>query len=150
MAAATTALDSEIGALVAKVAQKKLLDNTLIILTSPTGSLFGRHGLWASGDASDPLNMYEEVVATPMVWSWAGHVVPMATRPEMVSAYDLVPTICDITPAELPERNLCGRSYLALASGKPLPKKAAVADHCVCAVRRHRDGAQRPLQVDCA
>jgi arylsulfatase len=67
--------------------------------------------------------MYEEVIATPMIWSWAGHVVPLATRPELVSAYDLVPTICDITPAELPERNLCGRSYLALASGKPLPKK---------------------------
>jgi arylsulfatase A-like enzyme len=123
VAAATTALDAEIGALVAKVTQKKLLDNTLIIFTSPCGSLFGRHGLWASGDASDPVNLYEEAVATPMVWSWAGHVVPMATRPEMVSAFDLVPTICDITPAQLPERNLCGRSYLALASGKPLPRK---------------------------
>jgi arylsulfatase A-like enzyme len=123
VAAATTALDAEIGALVAKVTQKKLLDNTLIIFTSPCGSLFGRHGLWASGDASDPVNLYEEAVATPMVWSWAGHVVPMATRPEMVSAFDLVPTICDITPAGLPERNLCGRSYLALASGKPLPRK---------------------------
>jgi arylsulfatase len=67
--------------------------------------------------------MFEEVVATPMLWSWAGHVVPTATRPEMISAYDLVPTICDITPAELPDRNLCGRSYLPLASGKPLPKK---------------------------
>jgi arylsulfatase A-like enzyme len=123
VAAATTALDLEIGALVAKLTQKKLLDSTLIIFTSPCGSLFGRHGLWASGDASDPVNMYQEAVATPMVWSWLGHVVPLATRPEMVSAYDLVPTICDITPAQLPERNLCGRSYLALASGKPLPKK---------------------------
>jgi arylsulfatase A-like enzyme len=123
VAAATTALDVEIGALVAKVTQKKMLDNTLIIFTSPCGSLFGRHGLWASGDASDPVNMYEEAVATPMVWSWPGHVVPLATRPEMVSAGDLVPAICDITPAELPDRNLPGRSYLALASGRPLPKK---------------------------
>lgn len=123
VAAATTALDLEIGALVAKITQKKLLDNTLIVLTSPCGALFGRHGLWASGDASDPVNMYEETVATPMVWSWPGHVVPLATRPEMVSASDLMPTICDITAAELPGRNLWGRSYLALASGKPLPKK---------------------------
>ena len=123
VAAATTALDVEIGALVAKITQKKLLDNTLIVFTSPCGSLFGRHGLWASGDASDPVNMYEEVVATPMLWSWPGHVVPLATRPELVSASDLVPTICDITPAELPVRNLWGRSYLPLASGKPLPKK---------------------------
>jgi len=122
-AAATTALDSEVSALVAKLTQKKLLDPTLIILTSPTGSLFGRHGLWGAGDSSDPVNMYEEVVATPMIWSWPGHVVPLATRPEMISAYDLVPSICDITPAPLPARNLGGRSYLSLAGGKPLPKK---------------------------
>jgi arylsulfatase A-like enzyme len=123
VAAATTALDGEIGNLVNRLTQKKLLGETLIIFTSPCGSLFGRHGMWASGDASEPVNFYEEVVATPMIWSWAGHVPPLATRPEMVSAYDLVPTICDITPAEAPDRNLCGRSYLPLVTGKPLPKK---------------------------
>ena len=123
VAAATSALDGEVGALVARITRRKLLDNTLIVFTSPCGSLFGRHGLWASGDGSDPVNMFEEAVATPMVWSWSGHVVPLATRPEMVSAYDLVPTICDITHVRLPERNLCGRSYLALASGKPLPQE---------------------------
>ena len=103
--------------------QKKLLDNTLVIFTSPTRIAVRAARTVGPGDASDPLNMYEEVVATPMMWSWRGHVVPLATRPEMVSAYDLVPTICDITPAELPKRNLCGRSYLTLATGKPLPKK---------------------------
>jgi arylsulfatase A-like enzyme len=123
VAAAATALDSEIGRLVARLTQKKLLGDTLIIFTAPTGSLFGRHGLWASGDASDPVNMYEEVVAPPMLWSWTGRVPPLAVRPEVVSAYDLVPVICDITPAELPDRNLCGRSYLPLVTGKPLPKK---------------------------
>jgi arylsulfatase A-like enzyme len=122
-AAATTALDADIGTLVARLVQKKLLGETLIALTAPVGSLFGRHGLWASGDASDPVNFFEEVVATPMIWSWPGRVPPLAVRPEMVSAYDLVPTICDITPADLPDRNLCGRSYLPLVTGKPLPKK---------------------------
>ena len=123
IAAATTALDAQIGSLVAALTQKKLLGDTLILFTSPCGSLFGRHGLWGSGDASDPVNMYEEVIATPMLWSWPGHVPPLAVRPELVSAYDLVPTMCDITPAGLPDRNLCGRSYLAIATGKPLPKK---------------------------
>ena len=122
VAAATTALDTDVAVLVARLRQKKFLDSTLIILTSPTGSLFGRHGLWGSGNSSDPVNMYEEVVNTPMIWSWPGHTAPLATRPEMVSAYDLIPTICDITPAPLPGGNLCGRSYLPLISGKPLPK----------------------------
>ncbi|HEY1497189.1 MAG TPA: sulfatase-like hydrolase/transferase [Candidatus Solibacter sp.] len=123
VAAATTALDGEIGSMVARLIQKKMLGGTLIAFTSPVGSLFGRHGLWATGDASDPINFFEEVVATPMIWSWNGRVPPLAVRPEVVSAYDLLPTICDITPAELPGSNLCGRSYLPLVTGKPLPKK---------------------------
>jgi arylsulfatase A-like enzyme len=56
------------------------------------------------------------------------------TRPELVSAYDLLPTLCDLTGADLPARNLCGRSYLPLATGKPLPKKqpwrTTVFSHC--------------------
>ena len=123
IAAAVMALDAAIGTVTAKLMQKKLQEGTLIILTSPCGSLFGRHGLWGAGNSSEPLNMYEEVIATPLLVSWLGRVVPGGVRPEVVSAYDLIPTICDITPAALPDRNLCGRSYLALAAGKPLPKK---------------------------
>jgi arylsulfatase A-like enzyme len=109
--------------LLAKLGQRKLLDNTLVIFTGTCGSLLGRHGLWDSGEASEPVNMYEEVVVPPLFWSWPGHVPAQATRPELVSAYDLVPTLCDLTAADLPDRKLCGRSYLAIATGKPLPKK---------------------------
>jgi arylsulfatase A-like enzyme len=122
-AAAVTALDDDVAALLSRLSDRRLLDQTLIIFTSTCGSLLGRHGLWDSAPASDPANMYEEVVATPLVWSWPGHVPPQLTRPELVSAYDLVPTLCELTGADLPARNLCGRSYLPLATGKPLPKK---------------------------
>lgn len=123
VAAAATALDDEVAALLSGLSQKKLTDGTLIVFTSTCGSLLGRHGLWGSGLASDPVNMFDEVVATPMIWSWPGRVPAQAVRPEVVSAYDLLPTVCDIAPTPLPERNLCGRSYLAIATGKPLPKK---------------------------
>ena len=121
VAAATTALDAEVGSLVARLIQKKLLGDTLIILTAPCGSLFGRHGLWASGDASDPVNFYEEVVAPPMIWSWSGHVPPLAAsrggQRVRSGAHDLRHH-SRRTPA-----GLCGRSYLLLVTGKPLPKK---------------------------
>lgn len=113
-AAAMTALDDDVAALLSKLTQRRLLDHTLVVFTSTCGSLLGRH---------DSAGMYEEVVATPLVWSWLGHVPAQSTRPELVSAYDLMPTICDLTAAGLPQRNLCGRSYLPLATGKPLPKK---------------------------
>ena len=122
-AAAVTALDAEVGATTGQLAEKKLLDNTLVIFTAPTGSLLGRHGLWGGSDSSNPPNFFEEVINTPMIWTWPQRVVPLGTRPELVSGYDLLPTICDLTPADLPAANLPGRSYLLLAGGKPLPKK---------------------------
>jgi arylsulfatase A-like enzyme len=122
-AAAVSALDDEVGALVSKLRDRKLLDGTLIVFTAACGSLLGRHGLWGAGDGSDPVNMFEEVVAPPMIWSWQGHIPTQATRPELVSNYDLVPTICDLTGADLPTKNPCGRSYLPVVMNKPLPKK---------------------------
>jgi arylsulfatase A-like enzyme len=44
-------------------------------------------------------------------------------RPELVSAYDFAPSICDLLGIAPPAANLCGRSYVLLAAGKPLPKK---------------------------
>jgi arylsulfatase A-like enzyme len=122
-AAAVSAFDDEVGVLIARLTQKGLLANTLIVFTATCGNLAMRHGLWGAGDASEPRNMYQEAVATPLIWSWLGRVPAQVTRPDQVSAYDLVPTICEIASSNLPSANLCGRSYLALATGKPLPKK---------------------------
>ena len=123
VAAGITALDDNVQTILARLSQKQVVDQTLVIFTSTCGSLYGRRGLWDSGDASNPPNMYEEVVNTPMVWSWPGRVPAQATVVELVSAYDLMPSLCDVVDVELPNRNLCGRSYKALATGKPLPKK---------------------------
>ena len=124
-AAATTALDDQIPLVLAKLHQRGLRENTLIVVSSDSGYLLGRHGVWSSGLSTDPINMYEEVMQAPMIWHWLGHVPAQSVRPELVSTYDFVPTICDLTGADLPAgRNLCGRSYLPLVTGKPLPKKS--------------------------
>jgi arylsulfatase A-like enzyme len=116
-----TALDDEVQSVLARVTQKKLRDNTLVIFTSTCGALLSHHGLWEAGEASDPVNMYEESVATPMILSWPMRLPPSTTRPEIVSSYDLVPTVCDLLSLDLPPK-LCGRSYALPATGKPLPK----------------------------
>jgi arylsulfatase A-like enzyme len=121
-AAALSELDAQVNLSLAAIDQKGLLDNTLMVFSSTCGSLLGRHGLWDSGDASDPVNMFDEVVNTPLFWSWAGRVPALATQVELVSSYDLVPSICDALGIPAPAA-LCGRSYLLMAAGKPLPKK---------------------------
>ncbi len=123
VAAAISAVDEQVGSLIEKLRQRQLLDDTLVVFTSTCGSLYGRHGLWNSGEASDPVNMYEESVSTPMIWRWPSRLPPQTTRPESLSACDFVPAICEVAGVAPPGRNLCGRSYLTLAMGKPLPKK---------------------------
>jgi arylsulfatase A-like enzyme len=142
--AAVSAFDDEVGALIARLTARGLLDNTLIVMTATCGNLATHHGLWGAGSASNPPNMFQEAVLTPLIWSWLGHVPSQITRPEQVSAYDLVPTICEIVGSNLPSANLCGRSYLALATGKPLPKKQPwrtmvfAADHSTAMARVER------------
>ncbi|MGH9675443.1 MAG: sulfatase family protein [Bryobacteraceae bacterium] len=125
-AASVTALDDQIPILLAKLRERGLHENTLIVFTGDNGYLLGRHGLWSKGLASDPINMYEEVMQVPMVLNWAGSLPVEATRPELVSFYDVMPTLCEAAGIEAPAgRNLCGRSFLDLARGRPLPKNRA-------------------------
>jgi arylsulfatase A-like enzyme len=121
--AAVTAMDDEVQSLLARLAQRKLGDQTLVIFTSTCGALLSHHGLWGAGESSDPVNMFEESVATPLIWSWPLRVPPQGVRPEIVSGYDLVPSLCGALDIQPPAGNLCGRSYALLATGKPLPKK---------------------------
>jgi arylsulfatase A-like enzyme len=122
-AAAVTSMDDEIGAILTRLRDRQLLGNTLVIFTAACGALLGRHGLWGASDASNPPNMFDEAVSTPILWSWLGHVPALAVRPDPISAYDFIPTICDLLTIPVPARNLCGRSYAPIATGKPLPKK---------------------------
>lgn len=123
-AAAVTALDDQIPVLQKKLFERALFDNTIFIFTGDNGFLLGRHGLWSKGHASNPINMYEEVMQTPMIWQWPGRIPVQATRPEMVSFYDFLPTLCEAVGIDPPkERNLCGRSYFPLLANRPLPKK---------------------------
>jgi len=122
-AAAVTALDDQILILRRKLTEKGLTDSTLVIFTGDNGFLLGRHGLWSKGLASDPPNMFEEVMATPMIWNWPGKVPVQGVRPEVISVYDFLPSVCDAVGIDPPSgRNLPGRSYLFAATNRALPK----------------------------
>lgn len=121
-AASVTALDDQLPALIKTLRDKNLTDNTVVILAGDNGYLLGRHGFWSKGLASDPINMYEEVIGVPMIWSWPGKIPIESTRPEQVSSYDFMPSLCELAGVEAPERNLCGSSYLRLALNHPLNK----------------------------
>lgn len=128
-AAATTALDDQIPVLLRKLRERGLVDNTLVVLTGDNGYLLGRHGLWSKGLASDPINMYDEVMQVPMIWSWPGKIPTEAVTPELISFYDVLPSLCEVTGTAVPAgRNLSGRSFAPLAMRRPLPRNRPWAD----------------------
>lgn len=142
-AAATTALDDQIPVLLGKLADKRLLGNTLIVFTGDNGFLLGRHGLWSKGHASDPINMYEEVVRVPLLMAWSGKIPPEATSPELVSFYDVMPTLAEAAGVSVPaNRNLTGRSFLYIAKRDPLPRGAEGWRNLVFAHMRNTEMAR--------
>jgi arylsulfatase A-like enzyme len=147
-AASVTALDDEIWRLVKKLDERGLRDDTLIVFTATCGSMLGRHGLWGDGRASDPPNMFDEVVHVPAIWQWGRRIPPESVRPELVRSFDLVPTICEMTgqPAPAAGANLPGRSYVPAVVNEPFPKKhpwAGLAFGEFGTVRMVRDGTYK-------
>lgn len=122
-AAAVTALDDQVGTLLAKIHDRGLDENTLVLFTADNGFLLGRHGLWSNGHAANPITMYEEVMQVPMIWRWIGHIPAENMRPELTSTYDLLPSLCDVAGVPVPQGNRPGRSYWPLIANKPLPRK---------------------------
>jgi arylsulfatase A-like enzyme len=121
-AAAISALDAQIPLLLSKLHDRGLREHTLIVFCAANGALLGRHGLWGDGASSDPVNMYEEAVRVPMIWNWPGRVPVESVRNELVSFYDVVPSLCEVAGVAPPAGSI-GRSYVTLAYGKRLPKK---------------------------
>ncbi len=120
-AAATTAVDDRVGALLDYLDEKKLSEQTLVVFVGDNGFLLGRHGYWSKGLASDPINMYEEVMAVPLIARWLRTIPSGRVRQELVSFYDFVPSILDLLGLPRPKaRNLCGRSYWPLLTTRAL------------------------------
>jgi arylsulfatase A-like enzyme len=126
-AAALTTLDEQIPALQATLQKRGVWDNTLVVFTSNGGYLLGRHGLWGDATASAPVNMYEEVVRTPLLWSWPSRFPPQTVRNEVVNSYDLMPALCELAGVAPPAGSHVP-SYLTFVYGRRLGKKQSWPD----------------------
>ena len=126
-AAALTTLDDQIPALVTTLQKRAVWDSTLIIFTSNGGYLLGRHGLWGDATASDPVNMFEEVVRTPLIWSWPSRFPPLTVRNDVVNSYDFAPALCELTGVTPPAGSR-RPTYLPFVYGRRVGKKETWPD----------------------
>ncbi len=125
--AAVSAMDEQIGRILAKLEEKGLSENTVLIFAADNGMNMGHHGIWGKGNGTFPLNMYDTSVKVPFLIAYPPLIQAGSMCEEMVSAYDFFPTLLDLLglSSELPA-GLPGKSFLPLLKGEEADGRESV------------------------
>ncbi|MBT8036143.1 MAG: sulfatase [Verrucomicrobiae bacterium] len=111
--------DETCGALLGRLDQKGLSENTLVIYVTDNGWIQDPQG--AGFALRSKLTAYEGGTRTPIMFRWLGKIKP-ADRPELCSSLDIVPTILAAVGADIPKR-LPGLNLLPkLQGGDPIQR----------------------------
>lgn len=102
-------VDAEIDRLINVLEEKGLRENTIIVFTSDHGEGLGHHQTVRKS------TVYDESAKVPMIISWPGSVKEgIVDSTELVSGYDIMPTLCDAAGIPSPEGQV-GLSLMPLA-----------------------------------
>ena len=93
--AAVTAMDLNVGRILDRLETLGVRENTLVVFSSDNGYSCGHHGFWHKGNGTWPLNMYENSVKVPAIFSHPGVLPAGRVTDAMVSQYDFMPTLLE-------------------------------------------------------
>jgi len=113
-----SAIDDELGRLMARLDALGLADNTILIYTSDHGSMLGSHGV---GSKRQP---YEESIRVPFILRWPGVAPAGTTQDVLLGSIDLMPTLCGLAGIPVPE-TCRGRDLSAWMRGGEGPRPAS-------------------------
>ena len=140
-------LDDYVGELLAKLSELGIEQNTIVFFASDNGPhLEGGADpdyFNSNGDLRGyKRDMYEGGIRTPMLVKWPG-MIQEGSRTDHVSAFwDLMPTLAEITDAEIPE-NIDGISFLPALTGKGKQK-----EHDYLFWEFHEQGGKMAVRMD--
>ncbi len=106
--------DNQLGQMLGHLSALGLLDNSLIVVTSDHGAMFGEHGKWTHRNS-----LYEEVLRVPLLMRYTGVISPGLVITAPVQSADVVPTLLDFLNEPLPT-NGDGLSLKGAIQGQPL------------------------------
>ncbi|NGP45555.1 sulfatase-like hydrolase/transferase [Bacillaceae bacterium SIJ1] len=122
--AAITAMDQGIGEIIDKIEEMGIRENTLLIFMSDNGMSMGHHGIWGKGNGTVPQNMYDTAVKVPAIMSQPGHIPQGVVRDELLSQYDMMPTLLEYVGLTSPDtKKLPGTSFAPLLHGEEMEQR---------------------------
>jgi arylsulfatase A-like enzyme len=101
--AAIAYLDAELGRLFEELERRGLLQNTVVIVTSDHGELFGEHELFSHGNS-----LYAPTLHVPLLLAYAPRLPPAVVVDDFVTLRDLPATALDLLG--LPNEGIPGSS----------------------------------------
>jgi arylsulfatase A-like enzyme len=122
-AALCTRFDGYVGQIVAKLKERNLYDNTLVIFTSDNGAQQEGGNDPKFFNSSGPFRgikreMYEGGFREPMIAVWPGHISPGTSTDQIFSFWDFLPTAADLAGAPIP-KDIDGISIAPMLRGEP-------------------------------
>ncbi|WP_207723874.1 sulfatase-like hydrolase/transferase [Mediterraneibacter hominis] len=129
--AALSAMDEGVGKLLKRLEEKGMAENTVVIFTSDNGMNMGHHGIWGKGNGTYPPNMYDSSIKVPFIISLPDGKHSGEVCKNMVSQYDVFPTILELAGCEWETEALQpGRSLVELFQSpeKEMPERVVVYD----------------------
>ncbi len=120
-AAMISRMDRDIGAILQKLKDEGIDENTLVIFTSDNGPEmnysfavnFDSNGEFRGGKR----DLYEGGIREPFIARWPGRVLPGTVSDHISAFWDFLPTACEIAGVTVPG-NVDGISYLPALTGK--------------------------------
>ncbi len=110
-----SAIDENVGRLMATLQENGLAENTVVIFTSDNGYYMGEHGL---GDfRGDKRSAYEEALRVPLLVRYPKKMAKASISEELVLNIDLAPTLLDFAGIKIPEE-IQGMSWAPLLTNK--------------------------------
>ena len=107
-----TLIDDQVGRILARLEQKGLLDDTVVIYTADHGDCLGAHKLIEKGEF-----MYDEIYRIPLVVAHPGCEAPGSVNDDFVYLQEVMCSILDLAGVPVPA-GLDGRSFLPAMLGR--------------------------------
>ena len=118
--ASITAMDANIGRVLNRLDMLGMSENTLVVFTSDNGFSCGHHGFWGKGNATFPINMYEESVKVPFIARHPNRIPAGIVCDALISAYDFMPTLLEYVGIPCTDHTpRPGVSFANALEGKP-------------------------------
>lgn len=115
--AAAAYVDDQIGRLVRHLRDTGRFDDTLVVITSDHGELFGEHGLYGK-----PARLFDELLRVPLVVVNGPDELSAATE-DLVSLLDVPPLVHDVLGIDVPP------TYRGRRPGRDPPRDHVIAEH---------------------